>query len=818
MNLQKTLRAIALAALFIVPIFALIIANSYFFPFITGKAFYFRILVEVGFTCWIILAFLDAKYRPKFTPLTITVTLFAVVTLLANLLGVNPMRSLMSNFERMEGWLVGIHLWAFYMTATHIFGPGETGKRLWHRWFNTSLVVASVIGLYAIAQLVGSLEWFHAHMPGISAWFGKTFPVHQGSTRIDASLGNSAYLAVYLLMHIGMAMYLFFVARARAIAGSRFLQWAYPILALIFAFFILQTQTRGTMIGLALGLAVACVCQALYASGTTYKKTLIALSYPLILALYALFVLILDSFSMSLWYLYWIGVAYLIGLVVYVALNSAAVQNKAIRIGRWISVGILALAFIAIGVFFLIKDASFIRNSPSLNRIASISLTDTKTQARAYIWPMALKGFTQRPILGWGQENFNYIFNANYNPKMWNQEQWFDRAHSVYLDWLVASGAVGLIVYLALYVFLLLAVWKSSVTISEKSVLTGLIVGYGIHNIFVFDNLASYVFFFAMLGFAGSLAVPAVNTKKQARAFSLDAVEYIVMPVSIIALLAGLYFLNIRPIQANTRLIGALTACSSRTILPGPESFNKALFVSAMANQEIREQILSCAGNIISRQYPGPTKQAFYDLALKAIKDQTDSTPRDARMYVLGGMFLSGANQIAEALPVLEKAHELTPNKQTVSIQLATAYINVNKNDEALKLLKTAYEADPTFGDAQGAYVVGLVLTKHDDQARLIAASSTQLFENERVARAYASIHSYDKAIDMFKRLLAQDPKSLQLRVELAQVYVAANMKWAGIEVMRSIAKDFPEYKDQVDAAIKEIQNAKPVASASASI
>src|SRR5947209_1904911 len=102
MNLTKIAKSVAFSALFLVPLFPLIVVNAYFFPFITGKAFYFRLLIEIAFAAWIILACLDAKYRPKITKLTVVVSLFALVTLLADLLGVNPIRSIWSNFERME--------------------------------------------------------------------------------------------------------------------------------------------------------------------------------------------------------------------------------------------------------------------------------------------------------------------------------------------------------------------------------------------------------------------------------------------------------------------------------------------------------------------------------------------------------------------------------------------------------------------------------------------------------------------------------------------------------------------------------------------
>jgi hypothetical protein len=49
-------KAVVYAGLFATPFIVLIISNSLFFPFITGKNFTFRIIVEVIFAGWIILA------------------------------------------------------------------------------------------------------------------------------------------------------------------------------------------------------------------------------------------------------------------------------------------------------------------------------------------------------------------------------------------------------------------------------------------------------------------------------------------------------------------------------------------------------------------------------------------------------------------------------------------------------------------------------------------------------------------------------------------------------------------------------------------
>ena len=740
MNLQKLLRSISIIGLFLIPIFPLIVVDSFFFPFITGKAFYFRILVEVAFASWAILAFLDAKYRPKFTPLTIGVSIFALVALVADLLGVNPLRSIWSNFERMEGWLVIAHLWMFYMTATHTFGAREDSKLIWHRWFNVSLVVALITAIYGLVQLSG-----HA-------------AIHQGSVRLDASLGNAAYLAVYMLIHTGIAAYMFLIAQGKKIMNSDFLVWAYPVLAVLFGFIVFETQTRGTILGLIGGTLLALGLHAIF--GKNEVK------------------------------------------------GSAKESNK----WRIISASILG-AIVLLGViFWMNRDASFIQKSPTLSRIASISWNENKTQARGYIWPMAVKGALERPLFGWGQENFNYIFNANYEPRMYAQEQWFDRAHSVFLDWLVASGFVGLVAYLALYVLLIVAFWrKSGLSVAEKSVLTGLIAGYAVHNIFVFDNLASYTFFFALLGFGGSLVLTTKSsTKKASKDFSLDAVEYVVAPIVIVLLMGGLYFLNIRPIQANTSLIAALTSCSDRTGKADPKLFTHVLDIdSYMANQETREQIIACTGGIINSNSPGPVKQAYFVLAQEEIKAQIAATPGDARIYVLGGSFMSALGQNDEATKLLEKAHELTPNKQSVAIQLASIYIGNNKKDEAIVLLKNAYESDHGYTEAKNAYVMGLILAGKEAEAQKIFVDSPEVFQTDQIARAYTSVKQYTKAIAIYTKLISADPKNVQLRGQLSQAQYESGNKWAAIETLKAIAKDSPEYKTQVDAAIKQIEAGK---------
>jgi Tfp pilus assembly protein PilF len=359
---------------------------------------------------------------------------------------------------------------------------------------------------------------------------------------------------------------------------------------------------------------------------------------------------------------------------------------------------------------------------------------------------------------------------------MWSQEQWFDRAHSVYLDWFVASGFLGLIAYLALYITLLYVIWRSDLTIGKKSVLIGLLAAYAVHNIFVFDNLASYVFFFALLGFGNSL-----HEGKHKHLFGdeptrKDVVEYVVAPVVLVAFALALYFVNIRPIVANTRLIVALQGCAN------PQTTDANLFVKAlsvnsyMANQEIREQVYSCANNVLRGNYPNVTQTAFLELANAAVEDQITATPKDARAYMLGGAYMNSIGQFTKAQSLLEKGELLSPGKQSLILELANSYINQGKNSEAEQIIKSAYLSAPENTGVKNAYVTVLVLEGKEAQARAEFKDQPELFTTDIMVRAFAQRKEYSKSIAILKDIIKKDTTNIQNRAYLAQLQYQAGM------------------------------------------
>ena len=149
--LNKILRGVILTGIFLVPFIPLYVANTMFFPFITGKNFVFRVIVEIIFAVWAILALRDNSYLPKKSLILYSVGAFLAVMTVADIFGASFYRSFWSNYERMEGLVALLHMCAYFF----VLGSVLNTDKLWDRYMKTILGAGCLIVLYAMGQLAG---------------------------------------------------------------------------------------------------------------------------------------------------------------------------------------------------------------------------------------------------------------------------------------------------------------------------------------------------------------------------------------------------------------------------------------------------------------------------------------------------------------------------------------------------------------------------------------------------------------------------------------------------------------------------------------
>lgn len=152
-------------------------------------------------------------------------------------------------------------------------------------------------------------------------------------------------------------------------------------------------------------------------------------------------------------------------------------------------------------------------------RIFKFSLAEQTAQTRLWIWQSALAGWRERPLLGWGPENFSEVFDRHFDARHYrdaskHSEVWFDRAHNVVADQLVTTGIVGLLAWLmiwAVYYWQLLTNRKSF-SKKEQVVFSALPAIYLGQGMLVFDTLATQINVMILWGVVAAMYIPIASS------------------------------------------------------------------------------------------------------------------------------------------------------------------------------------------------------------------------------------------------------------------------------------------------------------------
>ncbi len=709
-----------------------------FFPFITGKAFAFRAFVGIGLIAYITLVFRDTSYLPKRTKLFWATTLFTGVLGIATIFSENPYRSFWRNFERMEGFVTILYLYAFFIIASSVIRT----KQLWYAILSISLAASVAVGLSGFAD------------------YGE----NAGATvvRIAGWLGNSTYLGIYSLIHAFIAAFLMSRLSKEYKISERPGLYLLLIAVAVFNLVVMyNTGTRGSVVGL--------------------------------------------------------GVAVLVGslLVALFERNNQVLKRSAL--------GILAVFVIAIGTLGLTKNTEYVKNNPLLYRFASLVTTDVSSiienqgRSRTLLWGIAKEGVKEKPLLGWGQENFSYVFGKYYDPKIYDQEQWFDRTHNVFLDWLIAGGFLGLISYLLLFVAALYIVWKAKEwTVLDKGLMTALFVAYFVHNIFVFDNLTSYILFFMLLAF---IARVSSEEESSTQYVTDEGITYIIIIAATLCMGFVSYHTVYKPYMASKTLIEGLISFQ-----PGAESllgkrattyegrlsyFKDALAYNTFAKTEILERLVDVTPQVIAGIKDKKVIEEYMSLIDTKYQEVILQNGPDHRSPLLYGTFLQKVGLLEESLKYIEQAEQIAPKKQSLLHQKGLVLIMMGRAPEAIEVYNKALQLEPKSGESKVYLAIAHLYNKEIVKAKEILGGDLNLLSDPKLLQVAESLKLYDFIIEVAQQKMKQEPNNAQVRVSLAAVYLKMGRNYDAVEQIKKAIEIEPAFKEQGEFYIKEIESGR---------
>lgn len=717
MTTKTIARWVTIGTLFIIPFLGLYVSNSMYFPFITGKNFAFRVLVEIAFAGWLVLAVCDRRYRPRFSWTAVWYKSFVVWLVIVDLFfAVNTHKAFWSNYERMDGGITLIHLFVLLIVMSAVLST----ENLWRKWWLAFITGNALVSLYGLAQIAGLAA------------------IHQGGTRIDASIGNAEYFAGYLLFAFIITIWQAVQTREK---GMTWLKYSLYALAVIQFVLLFETGTRGTLIGL------------------------IAAGF----------------FGSVLWIL------------------------EAGKQGRKTGIAVLAVLLIAVGGLFVMRNASFVQQSPAIQRLASVFSLKSALGPRTTIWHMAFEGIKAKPITGWGQEGYNYIFNTYYEPTLYAQEPWFDRAHNIFLDWTVAGGIPGLLLFLAALLTAAWSLYRAPVERHERVLLLSALFGYGVQGLAVFDNLFTYMPLIAILALTHSLSSRPLKIMERWPEVNDTTLDTLVAPAALVVGGLLLWFVNVPSVLASEALINGLTPTNSPDARLA--SFQSAVDHHGLGHQEIAEQLVSFASQEANDPSASKeTRQAIVNLAGKEMTAELARAPHDARLRLQYALFYRAIGDTKDAASQSAIARTDSPQKQIIIMEQGIEAFQAGQYDAAKEFFTQAYTLDTDYKDPI-ASIAAADIASGDipaGKALLQQTYGTTTVTNQILILAYYQRKDWDDLITIMKAQVAQS-SDVNTAFQLVAAYYEAGRKSDAIAELRTIMQEHPEAAQQAQQYLQQL-------------
>lgn len=140
-------------------------------------------------------------------------------------------------------------------------------------------------------------------------------------------------------------------------------------------------------------------------------------------------------------------------------------------------------------------------------------LSDRTTQARFIAWEAVLPAVAERPLSGWGPDNFDFVFEKQFNSSLYlkegKTEVWFDKAHNPVIETLVTSGAIGVlagVLVVLTYLYVVVKAYKAKRINETEAVLLGIIpIAHFVQLQTAFNTVTSYALLAVISGYVLSL-------------------------------------------------------------------------------------------------------------------------------------------------------------------------------------------------------------------------------------------------------------------------------------------------------------------------
>jgi O-antigen ligase/tetratricopeptide (TPR) repeat protein len=413
------------------------------------------------------------------------------------------------------------------------------------------------------------------------------------------------------------------------------------------------------------------------------------------------------------------------GLVAFAFYTALFTNNKKLRYGVF---GLLFAMFAGYGALYLARDVPVIRESPLYRYVDFQGAVRTRLIA----WDIAWKGFVERPLTGWGFDNFHILFNEKYNPislRFGSYETWFDRAHNTVMDVLSMTGIIGFLTFFGIYGAIFYSTWRAFrhkwIDLPIAAILFSLPVAYFVQNLFVFDHPAGFSMSYLLFALIIAATKGEFIGEKEKLAEKHKEVGDMQAPWTgfiVLTLVMGLVVLrtSVNPFQISRKALQSNAVFSANPAL----AYQIALDASKTWTPYLDEQSFLLSRNMIALLGSGgaqriPNWKEMYELAKKLSLEEINRHPRNTHpRFIFARLAQEVMPLIPSEGPVAEQMYQsaiaTSPKRQQLHYGLARLYLMTGNLDPALNVFRNVISFDPDFGEAYWNLGITLMYDKRD--------------------------------------------------------------------------------------------------------
>lgn len=524
------------------------------------------------------------------------------------------------------------------------------------------------------------------------------------------------------------------------------------------------------------------------------------------------------------------------GLILLISL----IFNPNRNLQNWLKIDIqkvsLIILLVSISIIFCLfafKNTPPLKNNPLVNRLTTFNLSDASSLSRVFVTKVGLNCFLQKPLLGYGFDNFEICFQKNFDPMITNvlpKETRFDKAHNMPVEILATTGIIGFIFFIGIYFYGFKNVRDLILTdnidfYAGLSLILG-ITAYFIQNLFVFDVYEGFLALTLLLSFIVFL--------KNDHKININIPKTWSNPIIIgltIIILFTIYQFNvlvwyydgfvkkINHLTSNGQADIALNILKNTKIkTPYSDTLYYGFFDIFIKNQK----------NLTQKQLFD-----YYAIAFENQKRLSDQYPYRVRIYLSQLVHIAskainpqiGINDqdIQKTLNILDTVKKLGLRLSELDFYEIQILLN-SKNpadwvlgEQLAKEFVELYSESGKFHWIYGIYLIdkrnnseeGIKQLKLSYEKNLVFESIDQLMTTISRLNKY---HESELAIAIINRYLPSNPTRYQIYMELARAYINLKDYQPAKEALDQanqiyLSQRATKYNSSVEANLKDLQN-----------